>query len=1227
MKNTRKALGVGWCSALLALTTLMPQKTTAAPYASSLTNNAGVISFRLNESANAVAVIFTNLSGTLVTSNLGPKSLGLTVSNLFVPGSFTVSVTNSAVAGYVSGFSAQISNDSTNGTIATGIATNTLRFNAPRGVAINQNPASPFFGRIYVANAIGGVATRALGDGIYVLNADLSDAVGQGTNARNAGITAFTNTIPGSTDDGNTPWRLEVGEDSNLYISDFSLTNGNIYVTDPSVVTGTNVLTGFGTPAAPNGSPNHGRIGSSVIAKGSLAGGNLVLYAIDSDNSATSDTAVNHIIKFPVGAGPLPISGYVTNITSVTNYDVDMITILSIDYTTNVANGFTNTEASSPVALLSISGVTVDLANGPDGKFYMLQNRSDGLEAGVQVVDSLSDVGTAYSTGGDGLWDRVYSSLDDSQNNFSSSSDILKLSRAVKISPDGKYMAIIRDDNQIWVIQLVNGIPDLSTRKLVANTTATSIGRDISFDAAGNLYTVSSGQALMRVFSPGFKTIAQTGSQGTFFITNIVPTNVVTVAATVATATEDIAFPTGTNAPAVFTFTRTGDLSLPLTATYAVSGTATRALDYATNGLSGAVPIINGLITFAAGEASTNIYICAQNDILGETNETVIFTMTSNTNYFVGGTGNATVQILDDGDAPAVSVKSLGGSYELLPGRPAKFNLNMPISYFSDLTVNIALTGTAISGADYSNPSTFSVLLKAGISSTNFTITPYGNSLTNSKTIIATVLAGSVYIPDPASPAATNILRADYLTPTTTMFVDNFDTDTTASWSTRSISGTNSDATFNYDYSLIGVPVAPHTTNGTTRGLRLRAHFAAAVTDGISTSPIGKAFTNDYRLRFDLWMNYNGPLAAGGAGSSEYFTTGLGVSETRTNIGGLASPLPGSSVIFAVSGDGGYAEAAGDYIVSTNGVLTTSNSVAIYPAASRDNFNSYYSEFGELTAPAAQTALYPTPAAGANQSGTSPIGSMAFAWHDVVITKIGTVYTWTVDGLKIASVDYGTATVGTNFSLGYQDGTTSVMDNPLMNNAIVDNLIVEKLISTNALLANLVVTTATLSPAFNTGVSSYSATNAYVNNAVTVTASAAGGSAPSLRLSLNGGAFNPITSGVASAPQALSLSPSLNTLTVRVISEDGLTTNLYTVNVKLLPSQTVPALTNSYNGSALSLTWAADHTGYRLLTQTNTLSTGLGTNWTTVSGSDLTNAVTIPVNSANGAVFYKLIYP
>jgi autotransporter-associated beta strand protein len=75
------------------------------------------------------------------------------------------------------------------------------------------------------------------------------------------------------------------------------------------------------------------------------------------------------------------------------------------------------------------------------------------------------------------------------------------------------------------------------------------------------------------------------------------------------------------------------------------------------------------------------------------------------------------------------------------------------------------------------------------------------------------------------------------------------------------------------------------------------------------------------------------------------------------------------------------------------------------------------------------------------------------------------------------------------------------------------------------------------------------------------------------------------------------------------------------------PSLTPPKMTNSFSAGNLTLTWPTDHIGYRLQVQTNSLNVGLGTNWSTWAGSTATNQEIIPVNPANGSVFFRLVYP
>jgi hypothetical protein len=72
------------------------------------------------------------------------------------------------------------------------------------------------------------------------------------------------------------------------------------------------------------------------------------------------------------------------------------------------------------------------------------------------------------------------------------------------------------------------------------------------------------------------------------------------------------------------------------------------------------------------------------------------------------------------------------------------------------------------------------------------------------------------------------------------------------------------------------------------------------------------------------------------------------------------------------------------------------------------------------------------------------------------------------------------------------------------------------------------------------------------------------------------------------------------------------------------PAPTPTNITYSVSGGNLILDWPAGQ-GWQLQSQANPLTVGISTNWVNVPGAvpPFTNAV----NSASGAVFYRLVYP
>jgi hypothetical protein len=215
-----------------------------------------------------------------------------------------------------------------------------------------------------------------------------------------------------------------------------------------------------------------------------------------------------------------------------------------------------------------------------------------------------------------------------------------------------------------------------------------------------------------------------------------------------------------------------------------------------------------------------------------------------------------------------------------------------------------------------------------------------------------------------------------------------------------------------------------------------------------------------------------------------------------------------------------------------------------------------------------------------------------------------------------------TPSTNTTYTVTVTDGTTGCIGG---NSGTVTILP-----STNALLASLSLTPAgTLFPTFVAGTTGYNATNTYLNNPVTVAAMSADANA-TLALSLNGGGYgSAVTNSLSIGGNTLVLPA--NTVAVRVVSQDLSQTNVYTVNVLLQPSATMPKLTNSVSGNNLVLSWPADHLGYRLLVQTNNLNKGVSGNindWGTVAGSQSITATNIAIiKSGVTNQYYKLVYP
>jgi hypothetical protein len=189
---------------------------------------------------------------------------------------------------------------------------------------------------------------------------------------------------------------------------------------------------------------------------------------------------------------------------------------------------------------------------------------------------------------------------------------------------------------------------------------------------------------------------------------------------------------------------------------------------------------------------------------------------------------------------------------------------------------------------------------------------------------------------------------------------------------------------------------------------------------------------------------------------------------------------------------------------------------------------------------------------------------------------------------------------------------------------------VQSVVSTNALLSSLAFSPAgTVVPTFGANVLSYVTSESYGNTPTVMVVDA--DLTATNQLIYDGSVVGFLTSGVASSPLTLNPNPGVtNIVQVLVTAQDGVTTNLYTVNVAQLPSQASPHLTNSMSGKTLTLNWPLANLGYRLLIQTNNLNRGISQNagdWGTVAGSIATNTASINIVTTNLDEYFRLVYP
>jgi hypothetical protein len=250
---------------------------------------------------------------------------------------------------------------------------------------------------------------------------------------------------------------------------------------------------------------------------------------------------------------------------------------------------------------------------------------------------------------------------------------------------------------------------------------------------------------------------------------------------------------------------------------------------------------------------------------------------------------------------------------------------------------------------------------------------------------------------------------------------DNYETDTSGNYTVVNDGTPNGTVTFGFDYVAAGIPLAPRSTAGDTKGLRFTANDSLTAVDAWTAFHNTTITAPKYIMTVDVYMRFDALVA-----STEYAHVGVGGNGTTFN--SIFTPISGSGSFMAFTGDGGSASDYRWYLDAANGGPTT------YAATDASHLG-----HGANNTGAFYQALFP---------GGTVVGSPGNLWTTVEITvdNVAKSIQYRMDGqLVFDSTPNGPFTGNLNglVSLGYSDPFTSVASPANNIYGVFDNLTVE----------------------------------------------------------------------------------------------------------------------------------------------------------------------------------------
>lgn len=116
------------------------------------------------------------------------------------------------------------------------------------------------------------------------------------------------------------------------------------------------------------------------------------------------------------------------------------------------------------------------------------------------------------------------------------------------------------------------------------------------------------------------------------------------------------------------------------------------------------------------------------------------------------------------------------------------------------------------------------------------------------------------------------------------------------------------------------------------------------------------------------------------------------------------------------------------------------------------------------------------------------------------------------------------------------------------------------------------------------------------------------------------------TDGAGGSPYTITYAYAGNGAQFLIAATNDTSTSLTITNAVTGPATYATNITVSVTSGGLNITWPADHTGWSLQAQTNTLDAGLSNSWFTLPGYETTNSATLPIVATNPMVTYRIFY-